>query len=206
MDVARAMVLLVEAELKQLAIKDDQFAVLGYLNFGILELHKRFPLWRETATITMVEGTTRYKLDGVDVNVTIDLSDHDVMFIESISDDEGNPISLNDGKDPLGATTPRPHVLDILVPITTGDSTVVYRASPKFLIESTDEIPLPPQFFEALFNYVGYRGHGSVKGDIKSENNTHYMRFEKSCKLINFEGLRAADSLHSHKFEDRGFV
>jgi len=206
MNVTEAIVMLIEAELKQLSVKDDQFAVMGYLNMGVLELHKRFPIWKETATITMVEGTTRYKLDGIDANVTIDLSDHDVLFIEEVLDDEDEPMSLNDDKDSLGAMTPKPHILDIPVPVLTGDIKVGYRASPKFMTLETDIIPIPPQFYEALFNYVGYRGHGSVKGDIKSENNTHYMRFEKSCNLIDMKGLRSPDSLHSHKFIDRGFV
>lgn len=206
MNVTDAIIALSNGELKQLSIKNDQFVVMGYLNLGILELHKRFRLWEETALITMVDGTVRYKLDGVDANVTIDLSDHDILMIESLTDDMEEPISLNDDKDPLGAKTPRPHILDIKVPVLTGDITVNYRASPKFLTDGDDIIPLPPQFTEALFNYCGYRGHGSVKGDIKSENNTHYMRFDKSCDLIDFQGLRAADNLHSHKFEDRGFV
>jgi hypothetical protein len=67
-------------------------------------------------------------------------------------------------------------------------------------------IPLPPQYIEALFNYVGYRGHGSVTGDIKTENNTHYMRFEKSCNTIEAMGLILTEDLVSYKFGNRGFV
>lgn len=206
MDVTTAINLLREAELKQLSVKDDKETVLGYINMGILEIHKRFVLWQEEAKITMIEGVTKYKLDGQDPNVGIDLTNHDILMIEELYGPDGFPVALNDEDDPDGVWTPQPHVIEILVPIITGDTSVIYRASPKFLEHETQDIPLPPQFLEALFNYVGYRGHGSVKGDIKSENNTHYMRFEQSCDRIKLEGLVAADDMNSKKFEERGFV
>lgn len=204
--VAEAIELLKEAELKQLSVKNDKDAILGYINMGVLELHKRFSLWQEEAFITMLEGVTRYKLADSDSNVSIDLSDHDVIKIDEVYAPDGSQISLNDEDDPNGVWTPQPHVIEIMAPIVDGDVSVIYRATPKFMTNERQEIVLPPQFLEALFNYVGYRGHGSVKGDIKSENNTHYMRFEESCKQVRKEGLIAAESLHCHKFEDRGFV
>jgi hypothetical protein len=206
MDVSAAIALLKEGELKQLAVKDDVDAVTGYINLGILEIHKRFNLWQEEAKITMLEGVTRYALDGIDPNVGIDLTDHDVVMVDEAYTPAGDLLSLNDEKDPYGIFTPKPHVIEVLVPIITGDVSIIYRASPKFLVHETQTIPLPPQFLEALFNYVGWRGHGSVKGDIKSENNTHYMRFEQSIKIIKENGLVAADDMASNKFEDRGFV
>lgn len=206
MNVQDAITLVQKDVLQQLHLKDDKEAIIGFMNLGILEIHKRFNLWQEEAMITMVEGTTKYLLDESDPNVSIDLSTHDVLMIEELYAPDGTPISLNDETDPYGVWTPQPHVIETLLPIVSGDVSVIYRATPKFLYNDAQTIPLPPQFYEALFNYVGYRGHASVSGDLKTENNTHFMRFVDSCELLKREGLVAADNLDSTKFVDRGFV
>ena len=206
MNVTEATIMLAEAELKQVSVKDDTYTVLGYINLGILELHKRFPLRKEKATITVATGVTRYKLDGIDANVAIDLSNHDVLLIEAVNDAEGYDVSMHDKYSTEGVMSPEYHTVEVKDQIAGTELTVYYRAAPKFLTSTQDVIPLPPQYIEALFNYVGYRGHGSVTGDIKTENNTHYMRFEKSCNTIEAMGLILTEDLVSYKFGNRGFV
>ena len=206
MIVSEAIDLVKEAELKQLAVRDNKPAIIGYINMGILEIHKRFVLWQAEAVVTMVDGTTLYKLDGVDPNVVIDLSEHDLLMIDEVYEETGELMSLNNEYDPYGAATPRFNHVEVVEPVDAGKLSIIYRATPKFLTHEKAEIPLPPQFFEPLFHYIGYRGHGSLKGDDKSENNTHYRRFERSCDRIKFEGLFTEDSLESTNFEVRGFV
>jgi len=204
--ISEAITLLKESEIKQLKVKDDVPTLIGYVNMGVLELHKRFNLWNEEAIITMVLGTKRYLLDGTDANVTMDLSDHSLLLIEEVYEETGEQMSLNNELDPYGAATPRWNELEVVEEVDGQLLSVIYRAAPKFAVADTEEIPLPPQFTEALFHYVGYRAHASVKGDEQSENNTHYKRFEASCGRINFHGLVTPDSLESTKFETRGFV
>jgi len=206
MDVSTAIDLLADAELKQLAVKDDKNAVLGFINSGILEIYKRFNLWEEEAIVNMTTGVTTYLLDGTDVNVTMDLSDHEFLMVEAVYAEDGLLMTLNDEQDVYGASTPKYNRLEVFQETNGETLSVIYRAAPIFLTNEKASIGLPPQFNEALFNYVGYRGHGSVKGDIKSENNTHYMRFEQSCKRIKLEGLYNQDDLVAYKFEDRGFL
>lgn len=206
MIVAEAITLLQAAELKQLKVGEDKPTVIGYINMGILEIHKLFCLWQAEATVTMVTGVTLYKLDGTDNNVTIDLSEHDMLMIDEVYEETGEQMSLNDENDPYGAATPRYDQVEVVEPVDGGLLSIIYRASPKFLTNERAPIPLPPQFLEALFHYVGYRGHGSVKGDVKSENNTHYMRFKDSIATIRREGLFTEDTLRSTNFEQRGFV
>ena len=206
MNVGEAIDMVQEAELKQLAVKDDKVAIRGFINLGVLEIHKRFVLWQAEAVINMVDGVNSYTLDGTDPNVTMDLTDHDLLMIDEVYDYDGQLMTINEENDPFGVATPRYNVLEVPEETDGQQLSVIYRGSPKFLTHEKAEIQLPPQFYEALFNYIGYRGHGSLKGDIKSENNTHYMRFEQSCDRIKMEGLYTEDSLHSTKFEDRGFV
>lgn len=219
MIVSDAIELLRSSELKQVSLKDSKPTVLGFINLAVLEIYKRFNLWESEAIITIADGVVLYKLDGVDTNVAIDLSDHSLLMVEKVfldasdDDEEDEELILNNDKNDDSIFTPQYHQIKINTPVVdetpyiVGDTmTVVYRSSPKFLTNETQEIPIPPQFIEALFHYVGFKGHGSIKSDVKGENNTHYLRFVASCNLIKSEGLFVQDSLTSSKFEDRGFV
>ncbi len=206
MNVSEAVDMMSEAELKQLSVKDDKKAIIGFLNLGILELYKRFNMWEVEAVITMVTGTTLYTLDGTDPNVLMDLSDHQFMMVEQVLNEERLEMVLNNDLDVDSLSTPKYNQIEVTEVTDGGLLYAVYRAAPAFLTYEKEEIPLPPQFFEALFHYVGYRGHGSVNGDIKQENNTHYQRFDKSCKRIVYDGLHTQDDLVSYKFVVRGFA
>ncbi len=208
MIVSELIALAQNAELKQLGIKDNPDAILGYINLGILEVHKRFNLIQQQAIITMVAGVNEYTLDVSDPNVNMNLRDNTFLMVDDAYDYDGCQLHINDETEVYSVFTPSYNLLEIpdnvLTP--TANMNIIYRAAPAFLTVHTDVVPLPLQFFEALLHYVGYRGHASLRGDIKAENNTHYQRFEASCNQIKADGLYNGDSLKSHKFEQRGFV
>ena len=206
MNVSQAIEILNNSELKQLGIKEDKESILSYLNMGIVELHKRFDLWEETAVVNMVAGVNKYTINGQDTNVVLDNTDHEFIMITSIFDKEDEKIEINLQKSDYKIKIPRYNVIKIGVPVAGDTLKVNYKAAPKFLTFEKQPIPLPPQYFEALFHYVGYRAHASVDGDIKAENNTHFMRFDQSCKRIAIQGLQNEDSMQIFKLEERGFV
>jgi len=206
MIVSDAIALLKHAELKQLSVKDDVTAVLGFINLAVLEIYKRFNLWEDEAIITMTTGVLLYKLDGIDPNVEIDLSDKQLLMIEEVYEETGELMTLNDELDEYSVSTPQYHQIEVVEEVDGQTMGVIFRAAPKFLTNEAAEIPIPPQFYEALFTYVGFKAHGSIKSDIKGENNTHYIRFEAACALVKANGLIAQDDLASVKFEQRGFV
>lgn len=195
-----------EAELKQLSIKDNKPAIIGFINMGVLELYKRFNLSQDEAIITVVDAKTVYTLEEADPDVDITLTDHDFLFVSEVYDETGDLLTLNDEKDPYSLTTPKYNQLEIATISVGAQYSVIYRSAPKFSTNEKAVLPLPPQFLEALLHYIGWRGHGSVKGDIKSENNTHYTRFDNSCKRILTNGLINQDDLVSNNFETRGFA
>lgn len=202
--VNEAIELLQKAELHQLSIKDDEKAIIGFINLGIVELHKRFNLWEETAVITTAEGKSSYSLDGTDTDVVFEEQDaHEILFVIDAEDEDG--VSLIDNIEPK-VKVPRHSKIRVSDMDTGSTITVSYRACPPYLKNQRSTIPLPFQFTEALFHYVGYRAHGSLRGDIKAENNTHYMRFEQSCAQIEAEGLYNQKSLESSKLYKNGFA
>ncbi len=201
MIVTDAIDLLRNSELKQVAIKDDKPGIIGFINLAVLEIYKRFNLWEAEAIITMATDVLLYKLDGIDTNVAIDLSDNQLLMIEVVYDELGIEMVLNDEKDPYSISTPQYHQIEIQEAVDGQTMGVIYRAAPKFLTNEKAEIPIPPQFLEALFHYVGFKGHGGIKAE-GAGSNTYYKLFENSLKLIKEDGLFAQDDLNSHKFED----
>jgi len=194
------------SELKQLAVKDDDLAVLSYLNLGVLELYKRFPLEEAEAIITLRDGKTLYSLDGIDPDVSMDIN-KELLVIAGVytTIKEGNKIkviemTINDEDDMSGVDTPSFNTVEIPAVKTGAVISVIYRVTPKFLTALTDTLPLPPQLLEALLNYIGYRGHGAVNGSANAEDQSYAIRFENSCKRVLLEGLITTEDLVSKKF------
>lgn len=205
--ISEAIAILVKSELKQLAIKDDTPGLIGFINQGVTEIYKRFDLWKETATVTMADGVKTYTINEDDANVSLDGDDdHEFLTILTIFDQEEEEIHINIDDSDYKISVPRFNVLRIKNPVAGDTLEITYRAAPKYMLEEEETIPLPIQFMEPLFHYVGYRAHSSVNGDIKAENNTHFMRFDQSCKRIEMDGLRNSDSMEIFKLEQRGFV
>ena len=66
---------------------------------------------------------------------------------------------------------------------------------------------MPQVYNEAIYNYMAYKAHVSVKGDMKEENNTYYLRYQESLRNIRLLGMVNSDNLDSNvKLTDRGFV
>lgn len=198
-----AITRLQNTELKQLKVKDDTAVVLEYLNEAILELHKRFNIWQDEAIVTHADAVTRYVLDGVDVNVAIDLSDKILVVISEAYDYDGAELSLNDEDDQYGAVTPQYNVLEFPEDgLAVGEEfDIIFRASPIDMVADTEAIVLPPTLFEAMYFYVGFRAHVSQKGNKELENGTHYQRYIDACNRAEAQGMIVAESVVPHKFE-----
>lgn len=205
--VSEAIDILKTGELNQLKVKEEPSAIIGHLNLGIVEIYKRFQIWKEKATLTMAEGVKRYPISFENTNIEFYDQEHQFILLTHIYDKEGTEIQINmDLDSDYKITLPRLNTIEVNAPAAGDTLDLRYLAAPVLLQEVTDEIQLGPQFWEALFHYVGYRAHGSVKGEINEENNTHYVRFNQSCSKIKREGLHYSDSLEYSKLTERGFI
>jgi hypothetical protein len=199
---SEAIAFLQTTELKQLKVGEDDATVLGYLNAAVKELHKRFNLWQDEAIITQVDGTTLYKLDGSDANVSIDLSDKNLLVITELFDYLGESMNVNDEDDVAGAVTPKYNWVEFPSDgIVDGEEfSVIFQATPTNMAATTETIDLPPTLEEAMYFYAAFKGHTSQKGDGKFENNTHYKRFIAECDRVQALGLIVPDGMTTHKF------
>ena len=202
--VSEAITNMSNSEMKQLFAKTDTAAMIGYLNEAVLALHKRFNLWQDEAIVTHATAITLYKLDGIDSNVAIDLSDKRLLLITEAYDYEGTELSLNDEDDTYGAVTPKYNWIEfplagLAVP---EDFSFIFRAAPLDMTVVTDEIDLPPTLEEAMYFYVAFRAHASQKGTKDTENMNHLAKFNDSCDRAQALGLIVAESMVAHKFAD----
>ncbi len=200
---SKAISRLQETELKQLSSSSLTTAViLEYLNEAILELHKRFNLWQDSAVITHATAVVSYDLDGIDANVTIDLSDKQLVVITDAIDYLGDEMTINDEDDEFGVVTPKYNIVEFaLAELVVGeDFDILFRAAPLDMSADSETIDLPPSLFEAMYFYVGFRAHVSQKGTKDTENANHFARYINACDRVEARGLIVAETTAAHKF------
>ena len=197
-------------ELKTLAIKDNVTAVVGFINLGLIELYKRFPIETKEYIIEAIANEDKYVMPSdymwlyaaykykITQTDPLKASALDIEYLPiNCSDCEQSVNTIGYNKVQIGN-------------IEVGSIySLEYVASPTLVTENTlnEDLPLPDQMIEALLNYIGYRGHGSVDGKINSESNTHYQRFELSVNRIKKEGMFSAESVDMPtRISDKGFV
>ena len=181
--------------------------LISYINLANLELHKRFALIQKEYVLTDV---THNSLHSVPI---------DFLYAVSATLRDGDEVAINDGRKRivddidynLSILFPSPFKILVKGKDTQNpardDISIVYVATPPTVTLTTDFIDLPQVYNEALFYYVAYKAHASIKGDMKEENNTYFLRYQDSIKNIRLLGLRSSDNLDSNvKLDDRGFV
>ena len=179
--------------------------LISYLNEANLELHKHFGLIQKELVLTDV---TNNSLHSVPV---------DFLYAISAEFNDGTEVAINNertnfvDKVDYNVSLLFPAPFKILVKGTDNlkrdDISVVYVSTPPVLTLTTEFVDLPQVYNEALYNYVAYKAHASIKGDMKEENNTYYLRYQASIKNIRLLGMTNSDNLDSNvKLTDRGFV
>jgi hypothetical protein len=200
-------------ELKQLSVRSDNAAMLIYLNEAVEELHKEFNLWQDEAIITYALGTTRYVLDGVDANVTIDLSDKKLLLITDAYDYDGTDMGVNDEDDLYGIVTPQYNVVEFPpdyeeddTDLTAGaEFSILYRAAPIDMTDVSDTIVLPPTLTQCMYRYAAFRAYASQNNKGETESNVHFKRYQFEVDRVKKLGLISPESMHGHQFSEGNY-
>jgi len=210
---------LVNGEVQQLSIADvalddenpgvvqlkNRNKMRSFINLANIELHKKFNILQKTMELD-------FALNGEEFNLP-----EDFLHAVSCTFKDGEEISINNDKIRMKED------VDINVSVMFRDPSkvtikgtdekgrkdmvLIYAASPKLASKITTNISLPQLYTEALINYVAYKAHATISGDIKAENNTYYLRYNESCKQINMLGLANPDNLDANtKLADSGFI
>ena len=190
-------------ELSNISVKDDVDAVLSYLNLGMLELYKRFPLRVEEYLLELVEGQIVYTMpDGFMWIVS--------AYGEVPEDDQRDflVLPINKEDDPMSINTVGWNQVQIPVVSDGAYIAVMYVAAPTTYTASelSDTIEIPPQMVEALLQYIAYKAYSGVtSGD--QEDMSLYQKFEASCDKILTKGMFNQDDLYmDDRITTKGFV
>lgn len=197
-------------ELKNLVLDTD--TILAALNLGIIELYKRFPLRVEEAIVTL-GNKEYYKMDGTDPDVDMPTDAPYMWIVRAYGevpmdcDVSVNELPINDEDNLLSINTVNWCTIQVPAGIDNETISLIYVAAPVLLTagDLNKTLPIPPQLYEALLHYVGYRAHGALDGNIQAENSTHYQRFEASCQRAKESGMYTTDSMEMDR-DMKGFV
>lgn len=198
------------SELSSLAVRDDTATLIAFLNLGMLELYKRFPLKVKEHVIEMKTGYSLYYLPT------------DFMYYLSaytkVTDPVNGPVALKVNDEGADDSVFIPNHTQIQIPAVAvtdvygnmDNVSLIYVCKPlKYTVDDMGtEIDLPDTLVEPLLHYMGYRGHLGVRGDANAETNAHYIRFERSCKAAKDLGVGFSMTSFNmmERITDRGFA
>lgn len=187
--------------------------IVSYINLGMIELYKKFNLKTEELVIELSGTRTIYTIDSANALGYLDRGITDYNGIYAAYDEEGKEYRVNDENDALSILTPSYNQLQIPNPVEGEAVYVIYNAAPTDIVAAAYadtlllDVPLPPILLAPLLFYIGYRGHGSMDGNIQAENNTHLMRFKDACDEVKELGVLSQDGIESGvSLEEKGWV
>lgn len=190
-------------KLNNLAVKDDTETILGYLNLGVLELYKRFPLSVKEYLLELQNGVTVYTMPS-DYMWLIAAYDE----VPEESTDTVNVLPINTEDNPLSINTISWNQIQIPVVTQGAFISLIYAASPTLYssLNLNADVEIPPQMLEALLNYISYCAQESLGGNENAEDGRYYQKFEASCDRILKSGMYTPDDLDMQARDLKGFV
>jgi len=196
------------SELAGAASKDNIDAIIAFINLGVLELYKRFPIRTKEYLVTLEEGVTDYPTPDDFMYAT-------EAFGEVPEGYEGSnqPIAINDDDDDRSIFFPDWRTVQIPYSVAGAYISIIYVAKPEGVTvtdaeSDTLDLDIPDVLVDCLLSYIGYRAHLGIKSDAQSENNAQWARFERNCrKAIELGVAHSSDSMEmTNRLNNRGFV
>lgn len=197
------------SELGNTALKqvnnDTTAAIVSFINMGMIELYKRFALKTEEHIVDLAESQTIYSLPA---NFMYAMSAF--KEVSEYSEDRDEEVPINDEDEPDSIFFPNHKQVQIPSVIDGAFISIIYVAKPEIVTvdDVNEDLDLPDVLIDCLLHYIGYRAHLGIKGDGQAENNTHYLRFERSVAKAKELGVTpSTDSYRMiDRLSDRGFA
>lgn len=213
---------------------EKRMALIRHINAALTTLHRRFAIRERRLTVTLQPETFTYVLDSKyaasnsrssePVKYLADLSDpfkDDLIQIEQVFDDAGDPLPLNNPRKLNSVRTPNHKTLvlpdrveGLAHPLDTSATLeLVYRGN--FQLDEFDlvypddmvEVELPPMYLEPLLYYVASRvmtPMGAIDG--VHAGNDFMARYEAVCQRLKHEGYETTETDGGYGFERAGWV
>lgn len=203
--------------------------LLSHINVALRQLYKEFFLRSEEHYIALSEEKTTYKLhtDYAQTNVDspIDIADRyimdttdnpfydNILHIESVFDEDGVELPLNDATQDLSVYTPNFRTIQVPYPEDGMTIAVQFRATHPVIPytdetfdPSTVEVELPNSLHEALILYITGRMLRPMGGERTADSMAYFQLYKDSIQIVKDEGLEIQVEHNNERFEDRGWA
>jgi len=191
------------SELNTLAVKDNDEALVAFVNLGLLELYGLFALDSQEYIIALKSDRTIYDLPADFMYLVGAYRSHGLGFGPS------TPLPINVEGNVESVNTVNFRQVQIQNSESGKYVGVIYVKKPTaFTVEDMDEeLPIPDQLVQPLLNFMAFKGHSAIRVDGQGEGDVYYLRFKRSCDEILKQGTGiASDDLSMDtRIRDRGF-
>ena len=190
------------SELNGIALANRDEAVIGFMNLGILELHKRFQLKVEEYVIELVDGQDIYSMPSDYMWIVAAYGEVDIRSTETV-----NELPINEEDNPLSINTVGWNKVQIPVSVAGAYVSIIYVAKPETYEMGDVEVDLPPQMIYALLAFIGYKANAAIDSGVQTEDSAWYQRFEHACDKLREYGMINGDDMYmNQRITTRGFV
>lgn len=200
----------------------DYVGILPYINLALTELHKRFDLKLSEVIIQQYDELQLYTLHSDYAESNTESQEpykyimdsvyqpfvDDVLKIESVFNEDGEELFLNDPTAVWTINTPSFNVIQIPYPEKENTLLVTYRANHEIIYDSAIidpanvEIKIPHTLLEALLLYIAHRKYANLHTDNDPEVNNLLAKFEASCARVKALGLINDDNTTNTKLDE----
>lgn len=199
--------------------------IISFINYGLIELYKKFDLRVSEVVIDLDEGISEYLLtyDYAQSNLTslepvkyiADSVDRpfpdDILQITEVWREDGKELPINDSNEDDSVYTPEWNILQVPEPVNGTSLSLIYRTYPTEISKLTTDLPsvsltLPPQLLTALYSYVAYRANLGMPEGEASKASASFSRFRGICQNITDLGLLNKPGTSNNKLDENGFA
>ena len=184
----------------------NQAKLINYVNLANLELHKRFHIVHKSIELDLPSDGEEYALPS---NFLIPDHAYYTSDFEEVTIKDSR-VKVVSGID-TAVTILLPESFLAVIKGTDSEArtqiTLEYVAAPAKASNASVNLNISEVYTEALLYYAAFKAHSSISGDIKDENNTHFLRYESSAKRLVTDGMSGNNQIETNtKLTDNGFV
>lgn len=198
----------------------------SWLNLGLKAIYAEF--WLASAEIYIQQYeqietyiiSSEYAVSNVTslqpIKYIIDTAENpfkdNLLKIESVFDEEGVELPINDITEDLSVHTPTYRSVQVPYPNNDNMFAVQYRATHEKITYAPGmdptaiEIAIPHPLHEALLWYVASRAFGSLGGDQGVEGNDYYQKYSNRIAQVRQQGLYIQTETTNWRFDQNGWA
>lgn len=193
------------SELNSVAVKNDNSAIVAFINLAMTELYKQFNLSVYTLQVT---PTHKDYVSELPINFMYAIRCHRIEIKNNKEVEVEIPINETYEEEYISFINFKQVKFSEKLANKKIYITYNVKPLPYTTNDLNKEIDLPDVLIPCLLHYLGYKAHLGVRSDGQSETNAHYMRYINSIKEAKNSGMLPINNSVKtiDRILNRGFV